>query len=175
MKILVLGGSHFVGRALVEDALHHGHEVTALNRGLSGRAVDGAKFIRADRTNHDELAAAIQTAEWDAVIDTWSGSPIHATEAARLLGPRTHHYGYVSSRSVYTWPIAVGSDESHATVDSEPDDTSVDYARTKRGSELGVLAARPDSLMVPAQEPFHLCADAAATTANGQCLRGVPR
>jgi hypothetical protein len=71
--------------------------------------------------------------------------------AARLLGPRTHHYAYVSSRSVYTWPNAVGIDESHPAVDGNPDDTlSDDYATTKRGSELGVLAERPDALVARA-------------------------
>jgi 2'-hydroxyisoflavone reductase len=150
MKVLVLGGSHFVGRSVVEIAIHGGHEVTTLNRGRS-RLVDGAKLIRVDRTNHDEFATATEQTSWDAVIDTWSGPPVHATIAAKLLGPRTRHYGYVSSRSVYSWPLAVGLDESHATVDGNPDDSaSDDYATTKRGSELGVLAARPDALIARA-------------------------
>jgi 2'-hydroxyisoflavone reductase len=151
MKVLILGGSHFVGRALVETAMHGGHDVTMLNRGLSGHLVDGVTLIRADRTNHDEFDAAIEPHSWDAVIDTWSGSPVHATIAAKVLGPRTQHYGYVSSRSVYTWPNIIGLDESHATVDGNPQDASSrDYAKTKRGSELGVLAARPDALIARA-------------------------
>lgn len=151
MKVLVIGGSHFVGRALVETALRDGHEVTTLNRGRTGHDVNGAKLIRADRTNLDEFTEAVQQGSWDAVIDTWSGAAVHATVAAKLLGPRTHHYGFVSSRSVYTWPIAIGSDETHATVDGDPDDlSSDDYAKTKRGSELGVLAARPDALIARA-------------------------
>jgi 2'-hydroxyisoflavone reductase len=151
MKVLVIGGSHFVGRALVEVALQSGHEVTALNRGLTGHVVDGARLIRADRTNHEEFSAALEGHSWDAVIDTWSGPPIHATVAARLLGPLTQHYAYVSSRSVYSWPIAPGLDESQATVDGDPEDAMTDdYALTKRGSELGVLAARPDALIARA-------------------------
>jgi 2'-hydroxyisoflavone reductase len=151
MKVLILGGSHFVGRALVETAMHGGHDVTMLNRGLSGHLVDGVTLIRADRTNHDEFGVAIEPHSWDAVIDTWSGSPVHATIAAKVLGPRTQHYGYVSSRSVYTWPNIIGLDESHATVDGNPQDASSrDYAKTKRGSELGVLAARPDALIARA-------------------------
>ena len=102
MKILVLGGSHFVGRALVEVAIEAGHEVTTLNRGISGHHVNGAKLIRADRTNHDELASVVADRSWDSVVDTWSGPPNHATFAAQTLGPHTGHYAYVSSRSVYT-------------------------------------------------------------------------
>jgi 2'-hydroxyisoflavone reductase len=151
MKVLVLGGSHFVGRALVEMAIQQGHVVTTLNRGLSGHLVEGATLIRADRTNHHQFAAAIEQGSWDAVIDTWSGPPVHATAAAKFLGPRTRHYGYVSSRSVYTWPNVVGLDESHPTVDGDPDDSgSDDYAKAKRGSELGVLAERPDALIARA-------------------------
>ncbi len=151
MKVLVVGGSHFVGRALAEVALRHGHDVTTLNRGLSGVVVDGARLIRVDRTNHDEFVAALQQDSWDAVIDTWSGAAVHATFAARVLGPRTEHYGFVSSRSVYRWPIAIGSDESAPTVDADPDDdANDDYAKAKRGSELGVLAARPDALIARA-------------------------
>ncbi len=151
MKLLVLGGSHFVGRTVAETAIAEGHEVTTLNRGQSGVRVDGAALRRVDRTNHDAFAAAIGSDCWDAVIDTWSGAPIHATTAARLLAFRTKHYGYVSSRSVYSWPIASGLDESHETVDGDPNDsTSDDYARTKRGSEIGVLEARPDALIARA-------------------------
>jgi 2'-hydroxyisoflavone reductase len=52
---------------------------------------------------------------------------------------------------VYSWPITVGMDESYPTCDGDPFDTSSeDYARTKRGSELGVLACRPDALVARA-------------------------
>ena len=88
---------------------------------------------------------------WDAVIDTWAGAPLHTTVAAQLLGPRAGHYGYVSSRSVYAWPITPGLDESHPAVQGDPQDTdSDDYAKTKRGSELGVLATRPGALIARA-------------------------
>ncbi len=151
MRVLVLGGSHFVGRCLVEAAVERGHEVTTLNRGLSGHHVHGATLMRVDRTSHGEFTAVLEGQAWDSVIDTWSGAPVHASMAARLLGSRTRHYGFVSSRSVYSWPNAIGADESHATVDGDPDDPSNDdYAKAKRGSELGVLAARPDALVARA-------------------------
>ena len=138
MKILVLGGSHFVGRALVEVAVGDGLDVTTLNRGRSGTDTDGATLIRVDRTNHDAFAAAVHGRSWDAVIDTWAGAPLHSTVAAQLLGPMAGHYGYVSSRSVYSWPITPGLDESHPPVEGDPQDTtSDDYAKPSVGVSSG--------------------------------------
>ncbi len=151
MKVLVLGGSHFMGRALVESALHAGHDVTTLNRGQTGNDVALARHIRADRTDQNVLREAIGHGSWDAVVDTWSGPAIHATATAELLGPRVGHYGYVSSRSVYTWPIEVGLDESHSVVEANPSDTGHDdYATAKRGSELGIMASFPKALIARA-------------------------
>lgn len=151
MKVLVLGGSHFVGRAVVVEALAAGHEVETVNRGHSGRDVQGAGHRRADRTDVEALRAALGDDGWDAVIDTWSGAPIHATNAARLLAGRAGHYGYVSSRSVYAPPVEAGADESAPVVDADPDDTDdTDYARAKRGAEIGVLLAHPDAVVARA-------------------------
>lgn len=151
MKLLVLGGSHFVGRTLAETAVSAGHDVTVLNRGLTGATIAGASPLCADRTNRAVFEAAVDDRSWDAVVDTWAGAPTHTTFAAQLLGPRVDHYGYVSSRSVYTWPIEPGLDESYPVVEGDPDDTGGDdYARSKRGGELGVLAARPDALIARA-------------------------
>lgn len=108
----MLGGSHFVGHALVEVAVEAGHDVCALNRGLTGHRVPGARLLCADRTNESELTAAIGDEQFDSVIDTWSGAPTYVKSAAHLLGPRAAHYGYVSSRSVYAWPNEIGLDES---------------------------------------------------------------
>ena len=151
MNVLIVGGSHFVGRAFVETARREGHDVTVLNRGLTGHAFEGVRHLRVDRTDHDRFTQAVGNESWDAVIDTWSGAPVEATFAASLLGLRSGHYGFVSSRSVYQWPIAVGSDESHPTVDGDPQgDTADDYAKAKRGAELGVLATCPDALIARA-------------------------
>ena len=151
MRVLVLGGSHFVGRAVAEVALDRGHHVTTCNRGISGHHVAGAELLRVDRTDHAAFAGALAGHTWDAVVDTWSGAPIHVSTAARLLGAKVGHYGYVSSRSVYTWPIMVGLDETHQVVDADANDTTdTDYAKAKRGSELGVLDAKPEALIARA-------------------------
>lgn len=140
MRLLVLGGTHFVGRAVVAEALRRGDQVTAVTRGVSGAPAAGATAVRADRSRPGALAEALGDGTWDAVIDTWSGAPPVVRESARLLADRVGHYGYVSSRSVYRWPLAPGADESAPVVDADagsPD--SSDYPAAKRGGELAVL------------------------------------
>lgn len=140
MRLLVLGGTHFVGRAVVEEAVRRGAEVTTVTRGASGAPVAGATAVHADRTRPGALAEALGDAAWDAVIDTWSDAPAVVRESARLLADRAGHYGYVSSRSVYRWPLPPGADESAPVVDGDAASTDAsDYAAAKRGGELAVL------------------------------------
>jgi nucleoside-diphosphate-sugar epimerase len=141
MRLLVLGGTHHVGRAFVEAALARGDDVTTVNRGVSGPDTAGAETRHADRLVPGSLAAALVEDEWDAVVDTWSLAPVAVQESARLLSGRAGSYCYISSRSVYSWPVEVGSDESAPVVDGDPASTeSDDYAAAKRGGELAVLS-----------------------------------
>src|SRR6476620_12525534 len=141
MRLLVLGGTHHVGRAFVEAALARGDEVTTVTRGVSGTPVDGASARHADRLDPEAMRAALGDDEWDAVVDTWSAAPVAVQTSARLLRGRVPHYTYISSCSVYTWPIAPGSDESAPVVDGEASSADgTDYAAAKRGAELAVLA-----------------------------------
>jgi nucleoside-diphosphate-sugar epimerase len=149
MRLLVLGGTHHVGRAVVETALARGDAVTTLTRGVSGPPAAGAQAVYADRTDPAALAAALGGASWDAVIDTWSGAPCVVGDAARLLAGRAGHYGYVSSRSVHRWPIAPGADESAPVVDADPASADgSDYAAAKRGGELAAVAAFGDRALL---------------------------
>ncbi|HEY2314847.1 MAG TPA: NAD-dependent epimerase/dehydratase family protein [Streptosporangiaceae bacterium] len=137
MRLLVLGGTHHVGRAVVEEALAIGHEVTTLTRGVSGSSAPGALALRADRTDPVALRAALGEATWDAVIDTWSGAPRVVLESATVLAGRAGHYGYVPSRSVHQRPPAFGLNESGPVVDGKAtSEASDDYAAAKRGGEL---------------------------------------
>lgn len=139
MKLLVLGGTHHVGRAVVETALARGDEVTVLNRGHSGLTFPGVDARHADRLDPDAMAAALDDDSFDAVVDTWSSAPVAVRDATRLLSGRVGHYTYVSSRSVYVWPPPPGLDESAAVVAGDPGSTSSgDYAADKRGGELAV-------------------------------------
>jgi 2'-hydroxyisoflavone reductase len=133
MELLVLGGTEFVGRAVVEDALRRGWGVTVFHRGRHP-APEGAAVRTGDREGD---LAALATGEWDAVVDTWSGAPAAVTAAARTLRGRAGTYAYVSSRSVYAYPTAPGADEDAPVV--EPGDD--DYAAVKRGGEVAAVEA----------------------------------
>ena len=121
MDVLVLGGTHHVGRSVVEAALDCGHSVTTLTRGLSGPPAPGAEPLHADRLDADTIRVALGSRSWDPVVDTWSGAPLAVRDATALLKGRVGHYGYVSSRSVYQWPIPLALDESGPVVDADPD------------------------------------------------------
>ncbi|MFJ5638424.1 NAD-dependent epimerase/dehydratase family protein [Streptomyces sp. NPDC093223] len=139
MRLLVLGGSEFVGRAVVAAALGRGWEVTVLNRGRH-RPPPGVRALTGDRTAPGGLAALADGTTWDAVVDTWSAAPRAVRETARLLRGRAGRYAYVSSCSVYAWPRPADSAEDAALVTgAAPDAGQTDYARDKRGGELAAV------------------------------------
>lgn len=149
MKLLILGGTEFVGRAVTEAALARGWDVTVFHRGRHAPP-PGVSELLGDRTADDGLAALAGYAEpadgtytWDLVIDTWSGAPSAVRDAARLLSGRAARYTYVSSRSVYDYPAPAGLPEDGPLVEgASPDaDGDVPYAQAKRGGELAVLDA----------------------------------
>lgn len=147
MKLLVLGGTEFVGRTIVEEALARGADVTVLNRGTRA-APDGVTALQGDRTTPDGLSA-LEAGRWDVVVDTWSWAPAAVRRAADLLVDRADHYVYVSSRSVYQYPIAAGADERAPLVDGDPDDEDVvDYPRAKVGGELAATSAFADRALL---------------------------
>ncbi|MFJ5547924.1 NAD-dependent epimerase/dehydratase family protein [Streptomyces sp. NPDC093225] len=139
MKLLILGGTEFVGRALTEEALGRGWDVTVFHRGRHAPPA-GVRSLHGDRTAPGGLAALAE-GEWDAVVDTWSGAPVAVRDAARLLAARAAHWTYVSSRSVYRYPTPAGAAEDAPVVDSAPDLAEAPYAEAKRGGELAAGAA----------------------------------
>ena len=138
MRVLMLGGTEFVGRAVTEAALARGHEVTVFHRGRH-EAPAGVVSLHGDRTAKGGLAA-LEDGEWDVVVDTWSHAPAVVRDAARLLCGRAGRYVYVSSRSVYPHPTPLGADEDTPLVAGSPDDVDeVDYPSAKRGGELAAV------------------------------------
>ncbi|MBB1256736.1 NAD-dependent epimerase/dehydratase family protein [Streptomyces alkaliterrae] len=137
MRLLLLGGTDFAGRAVAEAARDRGWEVTVFHRG-EHPAPPGVAVRTGDRTAPDGLSA-LAAGEWDAVVDTWTAAPRVVRDAARLLADRVDRYAYVSSRSVHTWPIPAGLDEDGPLVEASPDADATDYAADKRGGELAAL------------------------------------
>jgi nucleoside-diphosphate-sugar epimerase len=96
VKLLVLGGTAWLGREIVRQAVAAGHEVTCVARG-SGEIPDGATLLKADRDQDDALAP-VASGHWDAVIDV-ARQPGHVRRAVRDLD--TDFYAFVSSASAY--------------------------------------------------------------------------
>jgi 2'-hydroxyisoflavone reductase len=143
VRLLVLGGTTFVGRAVVEAAVERGWRVSTFNRGRGPWAHPAAEHLIGDRLRPDDLDV-LSDAAWDAVVDTWAGAPRAVRDSARVLARRAARYLYVSSRSVYAPPLPEGLDERHATVASSSDAEATDYPQDKRGGELAVEAAFGD-------------------------------
>src|SRR4051794_19869833 len=99
MQILGLGGTTFVGRAIVEDALRHGHGVTLFNRGRTGSDLFPTVARRiGDRATGDY--ASLAKDRWDAVVDVSAYVPRHITQATAAIGDRTGRYLFISTGAV---------------------------------------------------------------------------
>jgi 2'-hydroxyisoflavone reductase len=100
VRILVLGGTSFVGRAIVEHALSHGAGVTLFGRGKTGADL----FPEVSRLIGDREAgdyAALGAGTWDAVVDVSGYVPRHVGQAMDALGDRVGRYLFISSHAVY--------------------------------------------------------------------------
>lgn len=150
MQLLMLGGTRFLGRVLVDDALARGWEVTVLHRGLTGAPPLDAEVLFADRTDQRAMAEALGDRRWDFVVDTWSGSPRVVGENARVLRGHVERYAYISSGSVYQWGSHVDECSPVVAASATSDDGS-DYASAKRGAELAVLEFFPNALLARAE------------------------
>lgn len=126
MKLLVLGGTKFLGRHLVETALARGDEVTLFNRGKHNPEIfPEAEKLRGDR---DGGLDVLRGRRWDAVVDTSGYVPRVVRASAELLADAVDFYAFVSSMSVYAdfsqpndedSPLATLEDESVEEVTGE--------------------------------------------------------
>lgn len=109
MKILILGGTRFLGRHLVTSARARGHEITLFNRGQTNpNLFPRVKTIRGDREKDlDQLSG-----QWDAVIDTCGYVPRIVKISAEALKERVQQYVFISSISVYSDFSKIGINES---------------------------------------------------------------
>ena len=142
MRVLVLGGTAWLGREVARRALADGHAVTCLARGGSGEPPAGATWVRADRTApgaYDGLAAG----PWDLVVDV-ARQPGHVRGAAQTLAGRTTHWVFVSSGNVYADHSVVEADETAALLPPLDGDVMADmsvYGEAKVACERLVLDA----------------------------------
>ncbi len=110
MKLLILGGTSFLGRHLVEIAQARGHTLTLFNRGQ--RNPNLFPEIEHLRGNRDGDLTALHGRTWDAAIDTSGYFPRIVRASAELLAGAVSHYTFISSISVYSDVSIIGIDES---------------------------------------------------------------
>ena len=113
MRILILGGTVFLGRHLAAAALARGHAVTLFNRGKSGPELfPEAEHLRGDRTND---LSALEGRNWDAVIDTCGYVPRVVRASAERLAGAVERYVFISTVSVYADTSQIGITEEAPT------------------------------------------------------------
>ena len=150
MKLLILGGTVFLGRHLVEAALARGHAVTLFNRGQANPEI--FPEVEKLRGNRDGDLTALQGRRWDAVVDTSGYVPRIVRASAELLADATNHYTFISSKSVYADFSKPDFDESapvgkltDASVEEVNGDT---YGPLKALCEQAVEQAMPGRALV---------------------------
>jgi len=123
MNILIIGGTLFLGRHLVDAALAQGHSVTLFNRGKTNADLYPAvEKIRGDRTKVDDLQI-LKERYWDAVIDTCGFFPHIVKLSAQALANAVDRYVFISSISVFGEPPTTpGVDENSPVAKLENED-----------------------------------------------------
>ena len=144
----MLGGTAFLGRALVESALAQGDDVTIFTRGRTNPDL----FPDVDRRlgNRDGDLASLETGEWDAVVDLSGYVPRVVRASAELLEPRVERYAFVSSISAYA-DLSQGPDEESALAELEEpgsEDVAVHYGALKALCEAEVARVYGDRSLI---------------------------
>ncbi|WP_354593342.1 NAD-dependent epimerase/dehydratase family protein [Frigoribacterium sp. PvP054] len=136
-RLLVLGGTAWLGGEIVAAALSRGHEVVCLARGSSGTVPEGARLVRADRSTTGAYDPVVEGGQrWDAVVDLGRDAS-HVRDAATVLEPVSASFVFVSSVSVYADTATTGADEPAALVDADESD----YGGSKVAGERAVVDA----------------------------------
>lgn len=192
MRLLILGGTWFLGRALGELGLASGWSVTTFNRGVSAPDLPWVQAVHGDRERPDDLKRLAEHGPWDAVIDTIGYVPNQVLAAAATLAPVVGRYVFVSSVNVYTgWPNQPLDDDS-PLFDCPPDADSTfgaglgyagQYGALKAGCERAVVEAigahravvlRPGIILGPHEYVGRLTWWLARTARGGQLLAPGP-
>ena len=156
LRILILGGTGFLGPELVEAAQERGHHLTLFNRGKTRPGLfakdETIEKLQGDRDPKNAPGLqALEQGSWDAVIDTSGYVPRVVGASAKLLAPRVKQYVFISTISVYADLSKPNGDES-LPLATMPDETSEDvpqfYGALKALSEKAAEEAMPGKVLV---------------------------
>ena len=147
VRILLLGGTAFVGRAIAEAALRSGAEITLFGRGRTGTELfPGVPRLTGDRDTGDY--AALRGGEWDVVIDVSGYVPRHVAQAMAAIGDNAGRYVFISSQAVYRHEgLKAGAAEDaprQAPLRGTEEMAGGNYGRLKVACEDDVLARYGD-------------------------------
>jgi 2'-hydroxyisoflavone reductase len=147
MKTLILGGTLFLGRAVVEAAQAAGHEVTLFNRGKTNpHLFPGLERLQGDRR---EDLSALHGRRWDLVVDTSGYVPREVRMSAELLASQIERYIFISTLSVYAHLNTPGVEEDAPLASIE--DESTDEVTGETYGPLKALCERTLLELLPAQ------------------------
>lgn len=117
VRVLILGGGHFLGRAVAVEGVARGWKVGTFNRRRTSAKLEGVTSIQGDRTVASEIRALADIGTWDAVVDTSAYEPAHVHRSATALRDSAAVYAVVSSLTVYAgWPAGDLTEESPVRV-----------------------------------------------------------
>jgi len=158
MRILIIGGTHFVGHGMAQAALDAGHDVTLLHRNPTDELPD-ATHLHADR---DADLSVLADQQWDATIDVCAYLPGQVRHLHEALGDRGGHHVFISTVSVYDEPATAGADEDSpllpeagADVDQVTNETygplkvACESAAREAYGETGLAIVRPTYVVGP--------------------------
>lgn len=147
-KILILGGTRWLGRTIALQALGDGHDVTCLARGTAAFPT-GARALVADRDAPGAYEGAAEE-RWELVVEL-TCRPAHARAAVEALSPHAEHWVYISSCSAYATHARPGAAEAAkllAALDSATDYTDERYGEAKAGCEWLTVASRGNAALL---------------------------
>ncbi len=145
LDILVLGGTLFVGPAIVNAALNEGHRVTLFNRGITNpQLFTDLPLVKGDRNEGISSYRSLQNKQWDVVIDVWPQKSKLVEEATQALKDHAEHYIFISSIAVYANFQEVGLHEESEVLPLPNDPSEWYYGEEKLAAENIIKERFPD-------------------------------
>jgi len=107
MKILIIGGTRFIGRHIVDRLLAENHEIILFNRGITPHPYGDITLVKGDRNNPDDLRQTLALGKFDIIIDMIAYNKQQISDIVEVFNGHTEHYIMISTLSAYREPLRV--------------------------------------------------------------------